>query len=71
MADVFELILSELLENTLYFRCFKHSEEIIAFTIKYYLNMRMRQFSKNYNSEAEKENMNKKKLYFVHVFISK
>lgn len=62
MADVFELILTELLEDTLYFPCFNHSEEIIAFTIKYYINMRMRQFSKNYNSEVQKENMNKKKI---------
>lgn len=62
MADVLELILTELLEDTLYFPCFQHSEEIIAFTIKYYINMRMRQFSQSYNSEAQKENMNKKKI---------
>jgi len=42
MADVLELILTELLEDTLYFLCFQHNEEIIAFTIKYYINMRMR-----------------------------
>lgn len=47
---------------TLYFPCFQHSEEVIAFTIKYYINMRMRQFSQSYNSEAQRENMNKKKI---------
>ncbi|KAF0751059.1 Uncharacterized protein FWK35_00016217 [Aphis craccivora] len=62
MADVLELILTELLDDTLYFPCFQHSEEIIAFAIKYYINMRMRQFSQSYNSEAQKENMKKKKI---------
>ncbi|KAE9522892.1 hypothetical protein AGLY_016703 [Aphis glycines] len=33
MADVLELILTELLDDTLYFPCFQHSEEILAFTI--------------------------------------
>jgi len=60
MADVLELILTDLLNDKLYFPCFQHSEEIIAFTIKYYINMRMRQFSQSYNSEAQKENMKKK-----------
>jgi len=63
MADVFELCLSELLEdNILYFPCFEHSEEAIAFTIRYYINMRMRQFSQKHNAEITKNNMIKKKV---------
>lgn len=63
MADVFELILTELLENNvLYFPCFHHSKEIIAFTIRYYINMKMRQFSQKCNAETKKENMIKKKV---------
>jgi len=61
--SVFELILTELLENNvLYFPCFQHSEEIIAFAIRYYINMRMRQFSQKCNAETKKENMIKKKV---------
>jgi len=62
MADVCELILADLLENnTLYFPCFEHSEQIIAFSIRYYINMRMRQFSYKHNSDVKKDNMTKKK----------
>lgn len=62
MADVLELVLTELLEkNTLYFPCFDHSDEVIAFCIRYYINMRMRQFSYKHNSEVEKDNRSKKK----------
>ncbi|CAI6375187.1 unnamed protein product [Macrosiphum euphorbiae] len=39
-----------------------HSEEIIAFAIRYYINMRMRQFSQKCNAETKKENMIKKKV---------
>lgn len=64
IADVFELILTGLLENNvLYFPCFCHSKEIIAFTIRYYINMRMRQFSKKCYAEIKKENMIKKKKF--------
>lgn len=62
LANVFELVLEAVLENnTLYFPCFEHNEEIIAFCIKYYINMRMRQFSYKHNSEVKKENRTKKK----------
>lgn len=60
MADVCELILADLLENnTLYFPCFEHSEQVISFSIRYYT--RMRQFSYKHNSEVKKDNMTKKK----------
>lgn len=61
MADVFELILTELLENNvLYFPCFQYCGEVIAFAIKFYINMRMRQFSQKCNVETKKENTIKK-----------
>jgi len=63
MADVFELILTELLENNvLNFSCFQHSEEINVFAIRYYINMMMRQFSQKCNAETKKENMIKKEV---------
>lgn len=60
--DVFELVLTELIEdNSLSFPCFQHCEEVMCFAIRYYINMRMRQYSQKHNAETKKENMKKKK----------
>lgn len=62
MADIFEVCLSDKIieDNILYFPCFKHSE-VIALISRYYINMKMHQFSQKHNIEKNKNNMIKKK----------
>jgi len=45
------------------FPCIEHKDYIIiSFTIKYYINMRLRQYTRQSNQEKVKENAKKKKL---------
>jgi hypothetical protein len=50
------------------FTCTEHKDYIISFTIKYYINMRLRQYTRQSNQEKVKENAKKKIiqiLYFL------
>jgi len=51
-----------LVNEDLNFPCSIHKDEIIAYSIRYYLNMRMRQFSWQVNQEKLKENSKRKKF---------
>ncbi|CAI6357476.1 unnamed protein product [Macrosiphum euphorbiae] len=48
--------------ETFTFPCGEHKDFIIASIIKYYINMRMRQWTRQTNQEQLKENAKKKKL---------
>ncbi len=61
-ADVYERTVDAMLDNiSLDFPCDIHKEEVVSFSVRYYLNMRMRQWSRQSNREAMKHNRLKKK----------
>jgi len=58
--DVYSNTVEDILANEdLNFPCFKHKVEIIAYSIRYYLNMCMRKFSWQVNQKKFKENSKK------------
>ncbi|KAF0742072.1 Uncharacterized protein FWK35_00029370 [Aphis craccivora] len=64
IPDVFEKTVDDLIDHyqTFQFPCPEYKCDILAFSIKYYLNMRMKQWSRNENRETIKTNAKKKKL---------
>jgi len=61
-ADVYSETIEDILQNEyLNFLCNVHKDDILAYTIKYYINMRMRQY-KTINEEKLKDNSIKKKV---------
>lgn len=61
--DVYSNTVEDILANEhLNFPCSIHKDEIVAYSIRYYLNMRMRQFSWQINQEKLKENSKRKKI---------
>lgn len=59
---VFQDIIDELIESHEFtFPCIEHKDDILAFSIRYYINLRMRQFTRQLNRENPKENLKKKK----------
>lgn len=62
-ANVFELITIDLMKiKPLSFPCAIHGEQIIAYTVMYYIRMRMRQFAFQESRKENKINRNKKKI---------
>lgn len=61
-ANVFDLIDDLMKMKPLSFPCAIHVEQIIAYTVMYYVRMRMRQFSFQKNRKQIKANRNKKKF---------
>lgn len=61
--NVLELTVSHVAKNKhLSFPCSAHKHEIVMFVVRYYLTMRMRQFSQKKSAESDKINKLKKKL---------
>lgn len=61
--DVYTHTIEDILKNeNLNFPCSVHKDDILAYSIRYYLNMRMRQFTRQTNKEKLKENSRKKKV---------
>jgi len=48
--------------ETFTFSCVEHKDYIISYSIKYYISMRMRQYTRQTNQDKSKENLKKKKL---------
>lgn len=48
--------------ETFTFPCVEHKDYIISYSIKYYISMRMRQYTRQTNQDKSKENLKKKKL---------
>lgn len=63
-SDVYNKTVDDLIEHfqRFNFTCPKHKYEIFAYAIKYYLSMRMKQWSRTVNREIVKTNSKKKKL---------
>lgn len=61
--DVYIQTVEDILQNEdLNFPCNVHKDDILAYSVRYYLNMRMRQFTRQLNKEKPKENSKKKKV---------
>lgn len=62
--DVYNKTVDDLIEHfqRFNFPCPEHKYEIFAYAIKYYLSMRMKQWSRTVNREIVKTNTKKKKL---------
>jgi len=63
-TSVFEDTVEALITRceTFIFPCEEHKDFILSYIIKYYINMRMRQWTRQTNQEQLKENAKKKKL---------
>lgn len=48
--------------ETFTFPCAEHKDYIISYSIKYYISMRMRQYTRQTNNDQTKENLKKKKI---------
>lgn len=76
--EVYTKTVEDVLDNeTLNFPCLTHKDDILAYSIRYYLNMRMRQFTRQVNREKLKENSKKKKIskfcstwYFIDIYLN-
>lgn len=66
--DVFEKIIDHIIENFDNFPCSQHGEDILAFSIKYYIHCRMKQFTRLHNREHKKECAQRRKTakLFLH-----
>lgn len=61
--NVFDLILNDLQMNAVFsFHCSTHASDVLAFIIKQYLQVRIRDFVKRKMSEVQKDNFAKKKV---------
>jgi len=63
-TSVFEDTVEALITKceTFTFPCGEHKDNILSYIIIYYINMRMRQWTRQTNQEQQKENAKKKKL---------
>lgn len=63
-TSVFEDTVEALITKfgTFIFPCGEHKDYILSYSIKYYINMRMRQWTSQTNQDQAKENAKKKKL---------
>jgi len=60
---VFDKTVEDSLNNeVLEFPCGVHKDDIMAYIIRYYLNLRMRQWTRQTNRKIIKTNMMKKKI---------
>ena len=60
--DVYKNTVSEMLKNYKFsFPCQKHAKELLAYAIKYYMRMRIRQYSIQTNKNVSKQSAVKKK----------
>lgn len=62
-VDVYSKTVDEMLDTYKFsFPCTQHADDILAYSIKYYVTMRMRQFTYQLNVNAEKKCLHTKKL---------
>ncbi|KAE9521434.1 hypothetical protein AGLY_018173 [Aphis glycines] len=69
--DVYEKTVDDLIDHyqRFQFPCPDHKCNILAFSIKYYLNIRMKQWSRNENRETIKTNAKKKKFKYLYTVL--
>jgi len=73
MPNVFLDTVDDFVENNsnlLKFPCDEHKNEILMFIIRYYITIRMRQFSNVQNKNQDKINLKKKKICQIINYLS-
>lgn len=61
-TEAYEETVNEMLATYKFtFPCSQHAEEIVAYSIKYYLTMRMRQFTYQINTNEKNKSQQKRK----------
>ena len=60
-SNVFELVVNEITEKELNYPCSEHAEDVYAYIISFYLQNRMRLFTKVKMADAKRTNAEKKK----------
>lgn len=62
MSNVYKLVISEITQKKIEFPCADHAEEVLAFIMHFYLELRMREYAKIKMADQKKKNAEKKKL---------
>lgn len=60
--DVYDIVVNKITQNSFNFPCAEHGTEVIAYIVHYYLQLRMRQYAKDYIKDLTKKSAEYKKI---------
>ena len=61
-GNVYDLVVNEITERQFKFSCVSHAQDVLAYILHYYLQLRMRQYAKIQIADQKKESSKLKKL---------